>query len=48
MQITVPSFETTASITGITLISNANDKLNILMNYVETYVESTYQTVATY
>ena len=48
MPITVPSFETTVSITESTLISNADDQLNILMNYVETYAESTYQTVAIY
>ena len=47
MPITVPSFTTSASITGSTLISNADNQLNILMNDVETYVEATYQTVAT-
>ena len=47
MPILIPPFTTTASITGCTLISNADDQLNILMNDVETYVETTYQTVAT-
>ena len=47
MPITVPPFTTTASITGSTLISNADNQLNTLMTDVENYVESTYQTVAT-
>lgn len=47
MPITVSSFTTTASITGSTLISNADSQLNILMADVENYVESMHQTVAT-
>lgn len=47
MAVTLPPFTTTASITGSTLISNADEQLNILMTDVENYVEATYQTVAT-
>lgn len=47
MPITIPNFTTSAVINGNTLISQADEQLNILMTDVENYVESTYQTVAT-
>lgn len=47
MSITIPNFTTSAVINGNTLISQADEQLNILMTDVENYVESTYQTVAT-
>ena len=47
MPITIPVFNTSASITGTTIIANTDEQLNIMMSDVKTYVESTYQTVAT-
>ena len=46
MPIAVPTFTTTASITGATLVSQADEQLNIFMDDVESYVEGAYSTVA--
>lgn len=47
MPIVVPNFNTTALITGSTLISDADNQLNILMDDVTNYVENTYDAIAT-
>ena len=47
MPIIIPVFNTSASITGTTIIANTDEQLNIMMSDVKTYLESTYQTVTT-
>ena len=47
MPIVVPNFNTTAVITGSTLISDADNQLNILMDDVTNYVENTYDAIST-
>ena len=47
MPISIPAFTTTASITGNTLIANTDNQLNQFMADAKTYVETTYNTVAT-
>lgn len=47
MPISVPAFTTTASISGNTLIANTDNQLNLFMSDAKTYVETTYNTVAT-
>ena len=47
MPISIPAFTTTASITGNTLIANTDNQLNKFMADAKTYVETTYNTVAT-
>lgn len=46
MALVIPPFSTSAVITGNTLISQADEQLNILMNDVDTYVVSTFNEVA--
>lgn len=46
MSITIPSFVTTAVINGSTLVSQADEQFNIMMNEIKAYVESTYDSVA--
>lgn len=45
MPITIPNFTTTAVITGNTLVSQADEQFNIMMNDIKAYVQSTYDTV---
>lgn len=47
MPISIPAFTTTASISGNTLIANTDNQLNLFMSDAKTYVETTYNTVAT-
>lgn len=47
MAITLPPFTTSAIIDGNTLIAQTDEQLNILMDDVKTYVESSYDLVAT-
>lgn len=46
MALTIPNFNTTASITGNTLISQADEQLNIFINDVKTYVQNTFNLVS--
>lgn len=46
MAITIPSFTSSAVINGNTLVAQADEQFNILMNDVKAYVQSTYNTVA--
>lgn len=43
---TIPNFSTTAVINGNTLIVQADEQLNILMNDVKAYAQNTYTTVS--
>lgn len=43
---TIPNFSTTAVINGNTLIAQADEQLNILMNDVKAYAQNTYTTVS--
>ena len=47
MPISIPAFTTTASISGNTLIADTDNQLNLFMSDAKTYVETTYNTVAT-
>ena len=47
MPVNIPNFSTAAVITGTTLVSDADNQLNILMSDVKAYVENSYQSVAT-
>lgn len=47
MSVTIPEFSTSAVITGQTLIAEADEQLNILMDDVKEYVETSYDEVAT-
>jgi len=47
MPIVIPDFNTTAVINGNTLIAQADEQLNILMDDVKEYVETTYDGIAT-
>ena len=46
MSITIPEFTTSASITGNTLISDADNQLRVLMGDLKTYAQNTYGTVS--
>lgn len=45
MAIVIPSFTTSAVINGSTLISQADEQLNVLMNDMKTYAQNTYSLV---
>ena len=46
MPITIPNFTTTAVINGNTLVSQADEQLNIMMTDIKAYVQNTYNTVS--
>lgn len=46
MPITVPTFNTSAVITGSTLISQADEQFNIMMNDIKTYIQNVYGSVS--
>lgn len=46
MPITIPNFTTSAVINGNTLVSQADEQFNIMMNDIKLYVQNTYNTVS--
>ena len=47
MPVTIPNFNTTASISGATKVSQADEQLNLFMTDAKTYMEGSYSSIAT-